>query len=274
MTGRGPTVYTGFDSAWTRGRQGAIASVRLNGDRYEFLPPVPASFEDALTVIESHGAGARRHLIAIDQPLIVPNQTRSRPCEAAVRPVICRLKGGVQPANRDRREMFGDNAPIWAFLHALDAEIDPLAIRSRRDGRYAFEVYPALAAAGLSADVWARRRLFKYNPDRRRTFSMEDWHSLCQLIGERCAALGLADVHDWCRDGVRLTRPKKADQDALDAVICTLIALLVDRSPGSCLMIGDVDSGYIVTPAGETLRAHLEADAGARSIPVRSLDGT
>ena len=50
--------------------------------------------------------------------------------------------------------------------------------------------------------------------------------------------------------------PKKADQDCLDACICLVSALYLIESR-KCLMVGDIDSGYIVVPFGTTLRQEL-----------------
>jgi predicted RNase H-like nuclease len=267
----GATVYTGFDSAWTAGHRGALASVAVGRGVPCFHPPVAVSFDEARALIEAHGAGASRHLIAIDQPLIVPNPVGSRPCEAAVRPAICRLRGAVQPANRGRSEMFGDDAPIWPFLASLDACIDPSAIARATGGRFAFEVYPALAAAGLFPELWSRRRLYKYNPSRRRTFTLADWRQLCGALARRSDEVGVTDADAWCRRQADVARPRKADQDALDAVFCVLIALLVARAPSDCLLVGDLERGYIVTPAVAALRDAVSRAAAGRGVPISTL---
>ena len=43
----------------------------------------------------------------------------------------------------------------------------------------------------------------------------------------------------------------------LDACLCLLVALhLAERN--DCLMVGNLDSGYIIVPNGNALRAELE----------------
>jgi predicted RNase H-like nuclease len=53
-------------------------------------------------------------------------------------------------------------------------------------------------------------------------------------------------------------RPRKCNQDGLDACLCLLVALyLAERK--DCLMVGDRQTGYIVVPYGPKLRAELDS---------------
>jgi hypothetical protein len=64
-------------------------------------------------------------------------------------------------------------------------------------------------------------------------------------------------------DGVgRLSRPRKPEQDRLDAGVCLLVALyLTERR--ECLMVGDMRTGYIVVPHSADLRKELDARCNA-----------
>ena len=53
------------------------------------------------------------------------------------------------------------------------------------------------------------------------------------------------------------SRPQKSDQDGLDACICLLVALHLAECR-DCIMIGDMETGYIVVPHSEALRAELD----------------
>ena len=55
-------------------------------------------------------------IILLDQPTIVKNLTGQRPVENIVGSAISRRRGGMQPANTSKENMFGKDAPIWPFL--------------------------------------------------------------------------------------------------------------------------------------------------------------
>ena len=48
-----------------------------------------------------------------------------RPVERVAGAVLGYTGGGVQPANRKKKGMFGNDAPIWKFEKELGADDDP-----------------------------------------------------------------------------------------------------------------------------------------------------
>jgi predicted RNase H-like nuclease len=74
-----------------------------------------------------------------------------------------------------------------------------------------------------------------------------------------CEALG-----NWCDKLVSVERPRKADQDCLDAAMCLLVAIRwrVEGLSG-CLVLGDLINGYMVLPATLLVRQKLALAAGA-----------
>lgn len=266
-----PVIITGFDSAWTRSNQGALASFAIDeGGARTLIEPQPAGFERATQMIEQaeHEAGdARVHIIMVDQPLIVPNQHGRRPVERVLYRVMGRAGGGVQPANRSRLEMFGDEAPIWELLEALRGQLDPWAVHRGGEGRIVIEAFPALAVLGLFPELHARRRAPKYNPDRRKTFSIDDWRGLCGSLAAVFRRLKVKSAARWCAAAAERT-PKKSDQDALDAVICALVGMVWWATPGNVVVVGDLEHGYVLTPASEALREELARDGVVDEVPV------
>jgi len=146
---------------------------------------------------------------------------------------------------------------VWPFLNRFGGAADPLAPGTRTR---VFETYPVLTMIALGwtlPDVRATGRLPKYNPKRRKTFSISDWRHVC---GQASAALrerGLSDIVDWIDGVAQNTSPRKSDQDCLDACLCLLIALhLIERK--ECLMVGNLQTGYIVVPHAKGLHAELD----------------
>jgi predicted RNase H-like nuclease len=265
-------LITGFDSAWTPGNAGAIAHCRISGSEHTFIPPVTATFAKALTSIHEHELGTDLQVIGIDQPLIVPNEFGSRPVEGAFRPLLGRVRAAIQPSSRSRTDMFGDNAPIWRFLRDLDADVEYKHATEASSGRFAFEIYPCAALLGLYPEFMARKKAAKYNPGNRKMFSRYDWNRLCELLGETGDDLQIDGFSRWTSEMATKNPLKKSDQDCLDAAICVVIAFRwwqfgYERS----LVVGDLSSGYIITPSNPEMTRQIRESAGARGVPVQGM---
>lgn len=123
------------------------------------------------------------------------------------------------------------------------------------------ETYPVLMMIAVGWTVPDSRpagRLPKYNPERRKTFSISDWQHVCGLASAVFRARGLVGIAQWIDDAGGITSPRKRDQDRLDACLCLVVALCFVQST-DCLMVGNRQTGYIIVPYGTELRAELEA---------------
>ena len=266
-------IFTGFDSAWTDNpkKPGAIASIVLDADgRLRLLPPEPATFCHARETITELASMAPLHIVGIDQPIIVPNSTGSRPADKVVASLISKMKGGVQPANRGKANMFGDDAAVWPFLESIPHRQSPAAAIGADTGKVIMEVFPALAILGLFPWFTNRGRQPKYNPERRKTYQPADWRRLVWRLSRHGTEMRMDGLHDWARSMLALPRPGKADQDAVDAVICAIQAFHWWRwgFEGSAV-IGDEKTGYIVGVVNDWTMEYLKAQAEKRSVPFQ-----
>lgn len=256
------TLLIGFDSAWTVAKHGAIVGAFCSGDGvlHALGPPQIADFQKAADVIRKWQAELRpmSTIVLLDQPTIVKNLTGQRPVENIVCPSVSRRYGGMQPASTSRNEMFGADAPVWPFLEQFGGAADPLD--SVSVGNQVFETYPVLAIIALGwtlQDSDSTGRLPKYNPERKKTFSLSDWRHVCDQLADRFRKRGLKEIFQWLDTASRNPLPRKSDQDKLDACVCLLVALyLVERT--DCLMVGDRQTGYIIVPDNAALRTELE----------------
>ena len=222
-------VLIGFDSAWTDSPKnpGAISAYALKGGQYEtFQPPRSATFDDAADFIREVATKADYILIAIDQPTIVPNYDGLRPVDHVAGGLVGKLGGGVQPARKGGTgaPMFGESAPIWNFLSSVGAKQNPINARSAAAGRFLMEVFPALALPAIVPEIWQRRRAAKYNP-RARNFNSCDWKIVSSGVASFARSLNAGALADWLERQALIERPRKANQDQLDAAICLAIAL-------------------------------------------------
>lgn len=266
-------VLIGFDSAWTDSSKnpGAIAAYILEGKQYAtFEPPRNVTFRAAVHFIREVTTEADYVLIAIDQPTLVPNYDGSRPVDRVAGSLISRLRAGVQPARQGGigAPMFGEGAPIWSFLAAVEAKQNPIEARSAATGRFLMEVFPALALPAIVPVIWQRARAAKYNPGSVK-FDPEDWRIVASGLASFARSLGADDLADWAEKSASLGRPRKADQDQLDAAICLAIALGWRNGPVSgALVIGDEQTGYMATLVSVQTRSTLVKAAAERRVAI------
>jgi predicted RNase H-like nuclease len=255
------TLLVGFDSAWTPTNSGAFVGVLHDDGKFRELgPPQIVNYSEAEGVILKWQAKQvpTATIVLLDQPTIVKNAAGQRPVENLVGSPVSLRYGGVQPANTAKKEMFGEEAPIWRFLTRFGGPADPL--EPVTDTRV-FETYPVLTMIALGwmlPDSRPAGRLPKYNPKRKKTFSISDWQHVCGLASGAFRERELAGIVRWIDEAARNTSPRKSDQDGLDACLCLLVALyLAERK--DCLMVGNRQTGYIVVPYDAGLREELGA---------------
>ena len=268
-------VFVGFDSAWADNPKapGAICSVVFDGDRFvDFHHPESVGFSQAFAHIERVLRPNLPILVAIDQPTIVPNDKGMRPVDKTVASLISWIGGGVQPANRGKLAMFGPQAPIWAFKERLAATQNPEVARTAIRGVHLMEVFPALALASFDPQFFGRLAGPRYNPARRKTFRRDDWRAviLCAIAeAQRC---GFHTMVAWLNELHLCENPNKMHQDRLDAAICLLIAIRWRvGARDESVVLGDLQTGYMVAPVSSAVMTRLSHDAFERSVAVNAV---
>ena len=260
-------AFIGFDSAWGGKKQGGIVWASFSNQRLErCCIPKLASFNDAINVYNELRTCHDFLLIGMDQPTIVKGYSEMRPVERVVSSLIIRLKSRVQPAYCEKKE-FGPNAPFRRFLNEIDALQDPMAARVSQEGAYLVEVYPVLALTALEPEIMERKEAARYNPKNRKKFRVDDWKLVAKAVGRQTDSFNLPVLSKWARSAAEIERPSKGKQDMLDAVICLIVALQWRRAEGeSVAMIGDLDSGYMITPVSKSTKAVLQKSARERGV--------
>lgn len=258
------TLLVGFDSAWTAKNQGGMAAAILNngGALLELGTPTNVDFDQAGALIEHwrQKHKSAKTLIMIDQPTIVRNKLGQRCVERIVSSPISKHLGGVQPANTGKASMFGKAAPIWKFLDELGGPSDPFEKNKNREVEI-YEIYPALALISID---WIhppnkiKDQLPKYNPANK-NFSVCDWQYVCGHLSTTLRNHGLSHIPAWIDlQSIKAVnrKPKKFEQDCLDACICLLIAILAAKKE-NLLIVGNMNCGYMVTPFSQALQVLL-----------------
>lgn len=194
----------------------------------------------------------------LDQPTIVNNATGQRTVENIVSSLVSLRRGGMQPSSRSRTEMFGEDAPVWRFLDQFGGPANPLSAACSTGVMETYAVLTMIARGWTLPDPTGRPtgRLPNYNPKVQRNFSIHDWQHVCGSVLGEFSKRGLTWIARWIEDLRQKAAPRKRDQDGLDSCICLLVALHLAEGK-KCLMVGDLQSGYIVVPHDSQLCTEL-----------------
>ncbi|MBI3757425.1 MAG: DUF429 domain-containing protein [Deltaproteobacteria bacterium] len=248
--------FIGVDLAWSSRNPTGLAALRWHGDIASLIEPLPEAlvytdYEIASYVKQVAATGGV--VVAIDAPLIVPNQTGRRLGEAELNSVFARSHAGAHPANRERLAGYNNGTvrgeDVLAQLHTLSIRHDPF-LTPRTQTRQAFEVYPHPAMVVL----FHLDKVLKYkakprilHDERLAAFRQYQHHlfNLRNIVPALALPEALLSETHLAKKGKAL----KAYEDQLDAVFCAYLALYywwwgAER----CRIFGDVENGYIVTP--------------------------
>ncbi len=239
--------YLGLDLAWgERGRTG-VAALDEAG---RLIASASVRTDDEIAAFAAgHAPGPCT--AAIDAPLIVPNAAGRRPCEAMTARLYGRYHAGPYPANRSSR-LFDPEPRAARLARRMGWDPDPRVLPGK-DTRTCIEVYPHPAMVvlfGLGRVIPYKQRGGRSLDDLRRAYG-----TLLPLIEAACGErLGLEAAPRW--QAIRASvagASRKADlravEDEIDAIFCGYLAWLwASGGTGSCRVLGDLASGYIVIP--------------------------
>jgi predicted RNase H-like nuclease len=208
-------------------------------------------------------------LVAIDAPTIVPNSTGRRPCEAILSRCMAKAQAGPHPANRTL--LTGTDGTIRGerIANALAAQSIPqtpylTGLPIDKPRRAAFEVFPHPAHIAL----FGLEKTLKYKAKPKRTGEtrLAEFRRYIDCL----SALRFADPPlAFPTEGPlfleqEITTLKSAAlkryEDTLDALTCAYIALYYHRwGKAKCAILGDLETGFIVTPVSEAMRVCFAA---------------
>ena len=184
-------------------------------------------------------------VVAIDAPLLVPNETGRRPCESAVAREYGSRKAGPHPANRSL--LIGRDGKIRG--EELAARLGALGFGDPWAGskRTLVEVYPhptLIETFGLEERLVYKAKTGVSVADRRR--GLRRLAGLLKQLEHADPALRGPEVTvDETLRGAAL----KAVEDRLDARICAWVASVFGSDPDRIRLFGDSKTGHIAIPA-------------------------
>jgi predicted RNase H-like nuclease len=188
-------------------------------------------------------------LVAIDAPIIVTNPTGNRPCESLVNRHFGKYNASCHSANLSKPH-FADGTRALRLADELGLAVDPQGQSERR----AVEVYPHPAIVVLF-DL-PRILQYKHKPGRDLEHLRLELVRLLDHLEELHHAsppLLLAANPDWQRIRQAVTQAQRKVElsrveDSIDAIVCAYIAAYAVANPTAVRVMGDMKTGYILTP--------------------------
>ncbi|MBC7264185.1 MAG: DUF429 domain-containing protein [Chloroflexi bacterium] len=242
--------FIGIDLAWSERNESSIVAIE-EGRMAAVVPRAGRNSEIVSAVVAMAGSGPA--WVAVDAPLIVPNQTGTRPCDRLITQKFGRFQAGTYPANRQRRggavrgERIAKALAKYGFVQTLN-------LARGEKSRRIFEVYPHPAMIS----IFRLERTLKYKRgDYTRRY--EGLRQLQKYLGRLQVAtpaidLGM-DLIDRPIEGLR-GRALKTYEDTLDAAFCAYIAYYCWYwGPEGYEVYGDLEFGYIIVPMTSWMRA-------------------
>jgi predicted RNase H-like nuclease len=237
--------FLGIDLAWGDRNRTGLAAVDGTG---RLVASTSVIDDDEIAgFVSTHGVGTL--VAAIDAPLVVPNATGRRPCEAEVTRLFGRYSAGTYPSNRGMPH-FSPQPRGARLADRFGWSMDPDTLPVPR-GPVCLEVYPH--AAMVSLFDLTRVLPYKAKPGRELPSLKAAFVALLDHMEDDLVALRLDESSRWgdvrrCVEGASRKSELKSVEDEVDAIICAHLAWLwvADRE---CLVVhGDASGGYIVTP--------------------------
>lgn len=241
--------FVGIDLAWSDRNTSAAVALALEGDEGRLT-----AWEDGLGgddevytfVREAVGEGPG--LVAVDAPLLVPNEEGTRPCDLEVSREFRRYEAGGYPANRRR---FGGRVRGEELVRSLEGEgfVHSPYIPKRTPVRQVVEVYPHPASVRL----FGLERTFKYKarPGRPIEFRLSEFRRYREHLRQlRSPGLCAEEILRMDPEGLRGGALKRYE-DLLDALFCAYIGLYCWYwGQDGYQVFGDLETGYVVVPKG------------------------
>ncbi|ADV66716.1 DUF429 domain-containing protein [Deinococcus maricopensis] len=237
----------GIDLAWSPRNPTGVAVLDATGTLLEAR--TLTSDADLLAFLHAHTPGPA--VVAVDAPLIVPNDTGRRDAEAELARVYARFQAGAHPANRTLLGRYGGlrGEALRDALQTRGFTVNPANL-DRPDVRAVVGVYPHAAMVAL----FRLTRTLKYKAKRQgRDAQLAAWAAYRAHL----RALAFADPPLQGADALLNVDPAslrgralKTHEDTVDALLCAYVALYAHRWGESRLQVfGNVQAGYILTPA-------------------------
>jgi predicted RNase H-like nuclease len=257
--------FIGLDLAWSpRNNSGAVA-LETDGATSRWLAHAERLGDNAdVLAFVGQAVGSGAALVAIDAPLIVPNEEGARPVDRQISSTFGRYGGGCYPAYRNRPGTCTRGEEIVAKLAQRGFVQDPY-LQKQALPRTVFEVYPHPAMLALfHLDTTLK---YKARPGRRLDLRRTELARLRDHLGSlhECEpAMSLPEAVVQREIDTLRGAAFKRFEDLLDATMCAYIAQYAWYwGPSGYHVYGDTARGYILVPMTRWMQERLAEHTAA-----------
>ncbi len=250
--------FIGLDLAWSARNPSGGVVLAWNGSRAWPLA-WSSDLGDDEDVVGFVLAGTDREgaLVAVDAPLVVPNDRGTRGCDRALSAAYRSREAGAYPANRSRLGPVVRGEALLGKLLAHGFTHGP-RVEGGRPVRHVLEVHPHAAAVELFG--LPKTLKYKARPGRTPEHRWRELERLRELLGSLSGRMPSLDAGSLL-DGVGIHgergRRLKGVEDLLDALLCAYTALhLWTWGEEGYRCFGDLETGYILVPIRRSPSVH------------------
>jgi predicted RNase H-like nuclease len=262
-------LFVGLDLAWSERNSSGFAVIDGNrkGGEVTTFGLVDSDKDIADTLRRS--VGNNNAFVAVDAPLIVPNENGRRVAEAITGDLFRKYNAGAHPANRSHLSSFTGRIRGEDIAEVLRKEgfaHSPYISRYEEDRRF-FEVYPhpsMVVLFNLNKVI-----PYKNKPNRDYEFRWDAFRKYQgRLKGLASASPSLTIPKEIVNAKVKEMKGQalKDYEDVLDGIFCAYIAYYAWSAPNKCAVLGSMDEGYIMTPIFDGMRLALREDKMQRKL--------
>ncbi|MFP4115597.1 MAG: DUF429 domain-containing protein [Candidatus Aenigmatarchaeota archaeon] len=253
--------FVGVDLAWSENNPSGFAVIEGDNKGGELVSlDLLVTDDEIKESIEKNVAGEDA-IVAVDAPLLVPNETGRRPAEEFVGKLFRKYDAGAHPANRRRfvewtGRVRGED--IVEELESIGFNHDP-RIEKGKTCRKVVEVYPHPSMVVL----FELDKILQYKNKPGRDYGdlweeFRRYQKKLEALENRSPSLKLPE--EIVGKEVESVKGKelKNYEDKLDAIFCAYIAHYCWVKPEMCAVLGNTEEGYILTPVKEEMREKVE----------------
>jgi len=257
--------FVGIDLAWSKKNGSGITVLKEENNKANFVSGIVLYSDDEIINYINKIVGKENCLVAIDAPLVVPNQKGRRIAEELVGKYFRKYNAGCHPSNRERFLQWSDTIRGETLVQRFERvgfEHNPI-IKEKEQSRKIFEVFPHPSMVVL----FSLDKVIPYKAKPKRNFefrceafrkyqnhlkNLQDLNLPEEIAHKEIDKLNLKSLKDY--------------EDLLDSIFCAYVAYYVWKTPQKCEIFGNMKEGYILTPVFDSMKIEISQEKKQRKL--------
>ena len=253
-------LFVGIDLAWSPRNNTSVAILEGNNKKAILTKYANLDSDEDIMNFVKENVQDKDAIIAIDAPLIVPNEKGRRLAEDIVGKLFRKFNAGAHPANRERLSQWSGSIrgeEISRLLEKEGFEHNPY-IKKYEKSRAFYEVYPhpsMVVLFNLDSIIKYKAKPKRDYPYRWKEFKKYQKYMASLEKANPSVALPKEIINQKV-EKLKGSSLKKYE-DSLDAIFCAYISYYHWTNPEKCEVLGNMKEGYILTPIFDYMKKDL-----------------